>query len=308
MRILLDPGHGQYGNPYPPQKGYYEGTQMWKLAGYLKAELEGQGFEVSTTRSKLSDNPSVQARGKMAKGHDLFISLHSNAPAVASDTGPTGTVVFYTMSTPHIKPLADAIGKKVSEIMAHKYKGSLVREHPTRKGQDYYGVLRNAIGSGCKAGLLIEHGFHTNPKDSAFLIKDENLKKLAIAEAEIIRNYYGMKEGEIMLSRTLKHGMKGEDVGLIQRLLKNMGYYTGPIDNSFGPGQGFLNAVKAFQQDNGLEPDGSIGAKTRDVIINIMLNPKPDTKKVKELEAEIKRYKSIIAKIENYIKEGVKNA
>ena len=68
-----------------------------------------------------------------------------------------------------------------------------------------------------------------------------------------------------------------------------------------------LNAVKAFQQDNGLEPDGSIGAKTRDVIINIMLNPKADTKKVKELEAEIKRYKSIIAKIENYIKEGVKS-
>lgn len=116
-----------------------------------------------------------------------------------------------------------------------------------------------------------------------------------------------LKEGEDMLNRTLKHGMKGEDVGIVQKLLKNLGYYNGPIDNSFGPGQGFLNAVKAFQQDNGLEPDGSIGPKTRDVIINIMLNPKADTKKVKELEAEIKRYKSIIAKIENYIKEGVKN-
>ena len=116
-----------------------------------------------------------------------------------------------------------------------------------------------------------------------------------------------LKEGEDVLNRTLKHGMKGEDVGIVQKLLKNLGYYNGPIDNSFGPGQGFLNAVKAFQQDNGLEPDGSIGPKTRDVIINIMLNPKADTKKVKELEAELKRYKSIIAKIENYIKEGVKS-
>lgn len=116
-----------------------------------------------------------------------------------------------------------------------------------------------------------------------------------------------LKEGEDVLNRTLKHGMKGEDVGIVQKLLKNLGYYNGPIDNSFGPGQGFLNAVKTFQKDNGLEPDGSIGPNTRDVIINIMLNPKADTKKVKELEAEIKRYKSIIAKIENYIKEGVKS-
>lgn len=116
-----------------------------------------------------------------------------------------------------------------------------------------------------------------------------------------------LKEGEDVLNRTLKHGMKGEDVGIVQKLLKNLGYYNGPIDNSFGPGQGFLNAVKAFQEDNGLEPDGSIGPKTRDVIIDIMLNPKADTKKVKELEAELKRYKSIIAKIENYIKEGVKS-
>jgi N-acetyl-anhydromuramyl-L-alanine amidase AmpD len=116
-----------------------------------------------------------------------------------------------------------------------------------------------------------------------------------------------LKEGEDVLNRTLKHGMKGEDVGIVQKLLKNLGYYNGPIDNSFGPGQGFLKAVKAFQEDNGLEPDGSIGPKTRDVIIDIMLNPKADTKKVKELEAEIKRYKSIIAKIENYIKEGVKD-
>ena len=116
-----------------------------------------------------------------------------------------------------------------------------------------------------------------------------------------------LKEGETVLNRTLKHGMKGEDVGIVQKLLKNLGYYNGPIDNSFGPGQGFLNAVKAFQKDNGLEPDGSIGPKTRDVIMNIMLNPKADTKKVKELEAELKRYKNIIAKIENYIKEGVKS-
>ncbi len=36
MKIVLDPGHGQFGN-----KGvlsYYEGTQMWKLGQYLQAD------------------------------------------------------------------------------------------------------------------------------------------------------------------------------------------------------------------------------------------------------------------------------
>ena len=41
------------------------------------------------------------------------------------------------------------------------------------------------------------------------------------------------------------------------------GYYTGPIDGEFGPGQGFLNSVKAFQQAEGLAADGVIGPATR---------------------------------------------
>ena len=27
MKIVIDPGHGHYGNPYPPG-GYYEGTDV----------------------------------------------------------------------------------------------------------------------------------------------------------------------------------------------------------------------------------------------------------------------------------------
>lgn len=311
MKILLDPGHAWNGNPYPPQKGFYEGTQMWKLSTFLMPELKKYGFDVTTTRPNLRDFMDVADRGKMAKGFNLVVSLHSNAPGSASDTKTTGTVIIYTLETPEIVPLADEMGKRISNLMGHHYRGSIIMESASRKGKNRNSVLRNAIAVGCKAGLLLEHGFHTNPKDSAFLVVDENLKKLATAEAEAIAKYYGAKgdEGNIMLNRTLRHGMEGEDVKLVQEFLKARGYYTGPIDGKFGPGQGFLNAVKAFQKDHGLTVDGIIGPATRARIIEMMINPEKiveekiveitkevkvvDTAKVNELQSEINTLKAM---------------
>ena len=115
-------------------------------------------------------------------------------------------------------------------------------------------------------------------------------------------------EGKIMLSRTLKHGMEGEDVGLVQQFLKNLGYYTGAVDNKFGPGKGFLNAVIAFQKAEGLEPDGNIGAKTRARLIEMMLQPSNATadNKLKQenadIKAQIKRYKDFIAQLSSQLK------
>lgn len=193
IKITLDPGHGKTGNPYPPQKGYYEGTQMWKLANFLKAELKKYGFQVVTTRPNLNDDPSLSDRGQTAgkNGSSLFISLHSNAPASASDTKPTGSVVYYSMTDSKNKVFADLVGKKVSEIMGHYYRGSLTRQYPDKPGVDYYGVIRASAQSGCKAAFIIEHGFHTNLQDSAFLIVDSNLQRLAVEEAKVIANYFG---------------------------------------------------------------------------------------------------------------------
>lgn len=191
IKITLDPGHGRTGNPYPPQKGYYEGTQMWKLANFLKAELEKFGFQVVTTRPNLNDDPSLSVRGQTAgkNGSSLFLSLHSNAPASASDTKPTGSVMYYSLTDAKNKIFADKLGNKVSEVMGHYYRGSLTRAGSS--GADYYGVIRAAAQSGCKAAFILEHGFHTNIKDSAFLIVDANLQKLAVAEAESIADYFG---------------------------------------------------------------------------------------------------------------------
>ncbi len=88
----------------------------------------------------------------------------------------------------------------------------------------------------------------------------------------------------VMYGRVLKFGAKGDDVGQAQRQLKAWGYYTGPIDNEIGPGQGFVNAIKAFQKANALDPDGSIGPATQKKMAELLQPPTTDYKKLYESE------------------------
>ena len=202
LKITLDPGHGQYGNKSPNNTKYIEGTQMWHLANKLKVALEAYGFEVVTTRPKISDDPSLNTRGKTAgsNGSCLFLSLHSNAPGKSADgtysKTVTGSVVYYSMTRDDNKTLADKLGNKVSELMGHYYRGSKTKQYPNKPGVDYYGVIRAAAQNGCKCAMLIEHGFHTNIADSNYLLVDANLQKLAEAEAAIIADYFGQKKAE----------------------------------------------------------------------------------------------------------------
>lgn len=46
----------------------------------------------------------------------------------------------------------------------------------------------------------------------------------------------------------------------IQKALKNAGYYNGTVDGKVGTGT--IDAIRRFQSDNGLDPDGVCGRKT----------------------------------------------
>ena len=191
--IILDAGHGEFGNPYPVIEGVCEGTRNFVLAGYLKSALESKGFEVKLTRNAVSDDPSLETRGRMAgeSGAMLFLSLHSNAPGSA--TPPErynlirGVVVIYSLSDEEKNmPIALALGEAVAACMETENRGVITRTYPDQPGVDYYGVLRHSAASGCRQAFIIEHGFHTNPRDAAFLNDDACMAKLAEAEAAVI--------------------------------------------------------------------------------------------------------------------------
>lgn len=64
--------------------------------------------------------------------------------------------------------------------------------------------------------------------------------------------------------RVLRFGTRGSDVMEIQALLRKIGYNPGIIDGVFGSQT--LQAVMLFQRNNGLTPDGVIGANTYRVL------------------------------------------
>lgn len=67
-------------------------------------------------------------------------------------------------------------------------------------------------------------------------------------------------------ARTLRYGMAGDDVRLLQQRLYTLGYYAGETDGQFG--SSVQNAVKAFQRKNGIAVDGVAGANTCKVLFS----------------------------------------
>ena len=195
--IVVDAGHGQFGNPHTTKEGFYEGTQNYILACFLKEELEKLGFTVLLTREKVTDDPALDARGKLAGENNaiMFLSLHSNAPGTAAtpERYPRirGAETFYSVTDEEKNArIARIMNDAVVKAMNTEDRGIKTRRHPDDENLDYYSVIRNAALSGCRQAFLIEHGFHTNPEDSAVLQDSEALKRLAKAEAEAIEKAF----------------------------------------------------------------------------------------------------------------------
>lgn len=194
MKICLDAGHyGKY-NRSPVNPNYYESDMTWKLHLYLKAKLEKRGCEVTTTRTNKDVDLGLESRGKKSKGCDLFLSLHSNATSSSSADYSVACCMIDDKST-NIDEISVELGTElaigVSELMNSSKKGTVWRRIGSGN-TNYYGVLRGARSVGTPA-ILMEHGFHTNKNNTDFLLNDDNLKKIAELEANIIVNYFSVQ-------------------------------------------------------------------------------------------------------------------
>lgn len=188
MKVCLDAGHyGKY-NRSKVVPEYYESDMVWKLHNYLAAELESYGIEVVKTRSEQSKDLGLTARGKKAKGCDLFLSIHSNACDVENIDYP----LVVTMQDGKGDKLGLAIAKKIEDLMGTRQAGKITKKKGTYGGE-WYGVLEGARQVNVM-GLIIEHSFHTNTKAAKWLLNDANLKTMAKAEAEIIAEHFGLNK------------------------------------------------------------------------------------------------------------------
>lgn len=282
IKILLDPGHDKAKYNQGAATGYWEGAQMWKLYQFLRPALEKRGFIVAGTKNRCDQSVDVVTRGRMARGYDVFLSLHSNACGDPAVDRPVG-IYFVDDACGAIdeesKELAKLLSETVAEIMGTRYpaqqysqKSSRDRDGDGSKNDDYYGMLYGCHQVGVP-GIILEHSFHTNPEAAQWLMDDDNLRALAEAEADALAEYYGVmgsapapatdkKEGFDVKVPVLRRGDKGSEVKGMQRHLIGYGFSCGSsgADGSFGPAT--EKALKAYQKANGLEQDGVRGPAT----------------------------------------------
>lgn len=209
MKITLDSGHyGKYNQGII--KSYYESEFNWKMTNYMKKYLEEYGFHVELTRTILNKDLDLFTRGKISKGSNIFISIHSNACNSETVDYP---VVIRGHNQPSTDKLALSIAELISTIMGTKQKGRTYIK-TNSKGTEYYGVLRGAESVGVKYRYIVEHSFHTNKNACSFLLEDENIKRLAKAESELIALYFGYKR--------LEENIKNEKTFLIRVKVDNL--------------------------------------------------------------------------------------
>lgn len=282
MKITIDPGHGQNTNKSPNNPNYVEGTQMWKLGQKLQKALESYGFEVINTRPNIGDDPSLSARGKAAgeSGSSLLLSLHSNAPSASPDgtydPSVNGVCACYSQKDKAFnQPLAKKLAETVGNLMGNGVKAVFYNSYPGKPGTDYFGVLRYSAASGCPHAIIIEHGYHTNVYESNWLLDDANIDRLALEEARVIAECFGVEKSEEVKNVTVtltqvKNGSRCAEVKTVQRLLNALGYKGKngrqlSVDGVFGTNTDY--AVENFQKDEKLGVDGIVGINTWNALL-----------------------------------------
>ena len=265
--VCVDAGHyGKY-NRSPVVPDYYESEMNWKLHLMLEDELEKHGIQVRLTRADQKRDLGLKDRGRASKGCDLLLSIHSNAAERESADYP---VVYYPISGA-AADLAKTLAVLIKNTMGTVENG----QAKSRKGSgdwDYHSVIYGATEVGTPA-LILEHSFHTNPNAVRWLMNDDNLRKMAVAEAKIIAEWFDVAKAEDKPEESPKRtisasfpviypGDKNEFVEVMQALLIGYGYPCGAegVDGSNGPAT--QKALKAYQADTELDPDGKCGPAT----------------------------------------------
>ncbi len=202
--VVLDAGHGG-SDPGAMANGIVEKTVNLKIAQYCKAELEEYaGVIVYMTRNddtylSLADRAQVAINKKA----DVFVSLHNNSN---TSSVPYGANVYYPNANYNAncgatrQALANVILSKLTELGLanggiHIRNSENGTKYPDGSLADYYGVIKRCKENGIP-GLIVEHAFISNASDAQkYLSTDAQLKKLGIADATGIAEYFGLNKG-----------------------------------------------------------------------------------------------------------------
>jgi len=245
VTICIDRGHYAKANRSPIVTSYYESDFTWKIGQYLGDNLRSHGIKVIDTRTNKDKDLALVKRGKMANNCLIFLSLHSNACGTESVDHPSIIIprVEGDVNIEACTILGNRLGANIKAVMGCKQVAKVYsrdaeydRNGDKKGGNDeYYGVMHGAQSVNCPIYMIVEHGFHTNKANATWLLDDNNVRKLALADAntivDFIKSYYNMEDIKVDTSNdnnavtpevTYKV-KKGDTLGAIARA-----YHTTP--------------------------------------------------------------------------------
>jgi peptidoglycan hydrolase-like protein with peptidoglycan-binding domain len=289
---------------------------MYTLTEYEKTALEAYGVDVIITRERSKDM-TVYARGQVAvkngKGYDIVVFESNHSNGVVKPGTAKGVSVYRSIYLPESEELGRKLAEAVVGVMKPVTCITYNRGVKTRQGNngDYYGVIRGSV-SGAKSvaqaaegvvthAYIVEHGFHDNAAECAFLNIDANLKKIAEAKAEAYADYFGLKKlAEPTETITVKEwqkaaiadgfkfakygadGVWGAECVSVARnavvMLRATYKYknlTKLVQRAVGATPDGLcglktdEAIRIYQHKHGLTPDGAVGLNTWRVILGV---------------------------------------
>ncbi|OKP81649.1 hypothetical protein A3842_11260 [Paenibacillus sp. P3E] len=175
---IIDGGHGKKDSGGIGESGKLE--KDFNLAMVLKVkELLKNNPEINVILTRSTDVfVELVDRAKIANkaGADVFLSIHANA----GDAESKGSETLYTKDID--KPFATII---------HKYLMAATGLTDRKCRYQNLSVCRNTT----MPAALIEPGFLTNPEEEALLFNEDFQNKLAVAMAQGICEYLGVKYG-----------------------------------------------------------------------------------------------------------------
>lgn len=215
--VVIDAGHGGAApGAVNSLDGitYLEKDINLKIAQYVKEELEKNypNIEVHMTRDTDVD-VALKDRAEFAaeKNAHLFISMHVNSFTTSSPKGVRAYVPNKSSFNKYTNVQGTLLAKGILDELSSLgfVKGDCFTSNSSDDkyadgyAADYYGVIKHSRRLGI-TGIIVEHGFITNPEDLAFLAVDENIRKIAVADAKAIAGYFERNGKDLITA------MKGE--------------------------------------------------------------------------------------------------
>ena len=250
--VVLDAGHGG------SDGGTAEGVRTEKVydlsvATYLKEELESDGrFKVIMTREDdtyLRILPRVL--NALDTNADLYLSLHCNSNDYTGARGSEAYITVidelsaYTLADKILKNIESVVSIPYGKIEAREDTGDsygiyywnsekqwdMPGEYSLGKKSDYYSVNTWCSKFGIPS-IIVEHGYLSNTEDAKIIDSDDNLKKIAHAEAQALIDYYFGHTHSFSAERVTVHPANCTLCGSYAYKCSVCGAYTGYTSTS----------------------------------------------------------------------------